>query len=245
MSRLRLDDALVARGLYPSRARARDAVKRGTISVDGVIATKPAQSVGDETEIAVADPARKYVSRAALKLIAGLDHFALSPETLDCLDIGASTGGFTQVLIERRARHVTAIDAGHGQLAAPLRDDPRITLIEGLNARDLGQAHLATAPDFIVCDVSFIPLTLALPPALALAKPGAKLVALIKPQFEAGREAIGRGGLVSDRATHEAVTRAIARFLEARSWQVKGVIPSPIEGGEGNREFLIAAELPC
>ena len=199
-----------------------------------------------DADIEIADEARAYVSRAALKLIHALDHFALSPKDRDCLDIGASTGGFTQVLLERGARHVTAIDVGHGQLAESLRDDPRVTLIEGLNARDLTPAHLAEPPQFIVADVSFISLKLALPPALDLAEPGAKLVALIKPQFEAGKEALGK-------CWHRAGSRHYVKRCATISplgsnhqgWRVIGMTPSPIAGGDGNREFLIAAEKPC
>ncbi|CAN5278442.1 TlyA family rRNA (cytidine-2'-O)-methyltransferase [soil metagenome] len=255
MIRTRLDEALVARGLYPSRARARDAILRGTVTIDGALAVKPSQGVGPEAGIAIADPAQTYVSRAALKLVHALDHFALSPAGLDCLDIGASTGGFTQVLLERGASSVTAIDVGHGQMDAKIASDVRVKSIEGLNARDLTLAHLPFRPGFIVCDVSFISLTLALGPALDIAADHGEfghfaplvrtLVALIKPQFEAGRAALGRGGIVTDPAIHAEVTRSIAAWLDARSWQVKGVIPSPLTGGDGNREFLIAAEKPC
>ena len=160
------------------------------------------------------------------------------PRGKTCLDIGASTGGFTQVLLEEGAAHVTAIDVGHGQMKL---DDPRITLIEGLNARDLCAEHLARPVDLIVCDVSFISLRLALPHALALAEEGAVLVALIKPQFEAGREAVGKGGIVSDPLEHERVCGEIVAFLEGEGWRVLGVTASPVEGGDGNREFLVGA----
>jgi 23S rRNA (cytidine1920-2'-O)/16S rRNA (cytidine1409-2'-O)-methyltransferase len=242
LTRLRLDEALVERGLYPTRSRARDAVKRGTVTVNGISATKPAQPIADDAVIAIADQARAYVSRAALKLKQALDHFALSPKDLHCLDVGASTGGFTEVLLEKGARHVTAVDVGHGQLAPALSRDLRVTLWEGLNARDLAPAHLAAPPQFIVCDVSFISLKLALPGALELAAPGAKLVALIKPQFEAGRPALGRDGIVKDDVLHRRICDDIASWLEAQGWSVIGLAPSPIEGGSGNKEFLIAAE---
>jgi len=241
VTRRRLDEILAARGLYPTRARARDAILRGTVRVDGALASKPARMVAETAQIETADPARHYVSRAALKLEHALKHFAIDAEGLHCLDIGASTGGFTQVLLEHGAAHVMAIDAGHGQLAAELRGDPRLTVLEGLNVRGLAAAHLSHPPDLIVCDVSFISLKLALPPALALAAPGAHLVALIKPQFEAGREAVGKGGIVADPAAHERVCREIVNFLEERTWPVIGVAPSPVPGGDGNREFLIAA----
>jgi 23S rRNA (cytidine1920-2'-O)/16S rRNA (cytidine1409-2'-O)-methyltransferase len=240
MSRVRLDDALVQRGLYPSRARARDAILRGTVSIGGTIAAKPAQNIAADAEIVVNDDARSYVSRAALKLKAALDRFALDPKGLDCLDIGASTGGFTQVLLERGARHVTAVDVGHGQMAEVLRNDPRVMAIEGLNARDITKDH---APDvrFITADVSFISLKLALPAALTLARKGAALVALIKPQFEAGREAVGKTGVIADPLVHDAICRDIAQWLGQHGWRIVGLTPSPIEGGDGNREFLIGA----
>jgi 23S rRNA (cytidine1920-2'-O)/16S rRNA (cytidine1409-2'-O)-methyltransferase len=237
-ARQRLDEALVARGLFASRSRARDAVLRGTVMVDGVVAAKPSQNVGEASVIAVRDAAQAYVSRAALKLKHGLRHFGISAEGKACLDIGASTGGFTQVLLEEGASHVTAIDVGHGQMKL---EDPRIRLIEGLNARDLSTEHLAGPVQLIVCDVSFISLKLALPKAIALAEEGAALVALIKPQFEAGREAVGKGGIVSDPAEHERVCGEIVAFLEGEGWRVLGVTDSPVEGGDGNREFLVGA----
>jgi 23S rRNA (cytidine1920-2'-O)/16S rRNA (cytidine1409-2'-O)-methyltransferase len=242
LTRLRLDEALVARGFYATRSRARDAVKRGTVMVDGETATKPAQPVANNAVIAIADQARAYVSRAALKLKHALDHFALSPEGLLCLDIGSSTGGFSEVLLERGARHVTAIDVGHGQFAPALARDPRVALWEGLNARDLESRHLQGPLYFIVCDVSFISLKLALPHALDLAAPGAKLIGLIKPQFEAGRAALGRDGVVKDELAQRQVCDDIASWLKARTWSVIGLLPSPLQGGSGNREFLIAAE---
>jgi 23S rRNA (cytidine1920-2'-O)/16S rRNA (cytidine1409-2'-O)-methyltransferase len=237
-ARTRLDEALVARGLYPSRARARDAVLRGTVMVDGGQAQKPSQMVGAEAVITLADAAQGYVSRAALKLKHGLAHFGIAVAGKNCLDIGASTGGFTQVLLEEGAAHVTAVDVGHGQMKL---ENPRITLIEGLNARDLEAGHLDRPIQIIACDVSFISLRLALPSALALAEEGAALVALIKPQFEAGREAVGKGGIVSDPAVHERVCGAVAAFLEGEGWRVLGVTASPVKGGDGNREFLVGA----
>lgn len=237
-ARRRLDEALVTRGLCASRARARDAVLRGTVRVDGAEATKPSQMVGPGNALTIADAAQGYVSRAALKLKHGLAEFGISARGRNCLDIGASAGGFTQVLLEEGAAHVTAIDVGHGQMKLK---DPRITPIEGLNARDLSAAHLAGPVELIVCDVSFISLKLALPAALALAENGALLVALIKPQFEAGREAVGKGGIVTDPDAHERVCREIVDFLRARGWRVLGLTGSPVEGGDGNREFLVAA----
>lgn len=241
MTRHRLDEILVQRGLYASRSRARDAIARGTVIVDGAVATKPAQNTNPESRIEILDEARTYVSRSALKLKSGINFFNISVKGLNCLDIGASTGGFTQVLLEQGSAHVTAIDVGHGQFDAALQHDPRVTSIEGLNARDLTADHLKYKTDFIVCDVSFISLKLALPAALSIAEPGAYLVALIKPQFEAGRDAVGRGGIVSDPHVHDRICREISEFLTAENWKVIGVTPSSIEGGDGNREFLIAA----
>ncbi|MBS3648261.1 TlyA family RNA methyltransferase [Pseudaminobacter sp. 19-2017] len=242
-SRLRLDELLVTRGFYQSRSRARDAVARGVVRVAGVPVTKPGVPVGEGVEITVEDPAARYVARSALKLIAGLDAFGVDPEGRMALDIGASTGGFTQVLLERGATKVFAIDVGHGQFDSSLRSDPRIVLREGLNARDLLLADLdGQAPDLLVCDVSFISLKLALPPALALAAPGARGVFLVKPQFEAGREAIGKGGLLKDPNVGPAIARTLAEWLETvPGWRVLGLHPSPIEGGDGNREFLLGA----
>ena len=211
---------------------------RGTVRIDGQAAAKPSQTVGPDNIITIDDAAQHYVSRAALKLKHGLEHFAIDVRGRHCLDIGASTGGFTQVLLEQGAAHVTAIDVGHGQMKL---EDPRIALIESLNARDLSREHLAHPIDLIVCDVSFISLKLALPPALELAEEGAQLVALIKPQFEAGRDALGKGGIVTDPLEHDRVCREITAFLEAQGWRVQGLAESPLEGGDGNREFLIAA----
>lgn len=236
--RQRLDEALVARGLYPSRSRARDAVLRGTVTIDGERAQKPSQTVGPNAVIAIADEAQHYVSRAALKLKHALLQFGISTSGKYALDIGASTGGFTQVLLEEGAAHVTAIDVGHGQMRV---EDPRVTLIEGLNARDLTREHLAHPIGLVVCDVSFISLKLALPAALDLAEEKAVLVALIKPQFEAGRDALGKGGIVTDPDEHNRVCAEIRDFLERQGWRILGLTASPVEGGDGNREFLIAA----
>ncbi len=243
-TRLRLDELLVARSLFTSRSRARDAILRGTVRVDGRAETKPGRTAAADAAIEIDDPAIAYVSRAALKLVRGLDAFGIDVKGALALDIGASTGGFTQVLLERGAAHVTAIDVGHGQLHASLLHNPRVTSIEGLNARDLASAHLAAgAPDMLVSDVSFISLRLALPPALSLAAPGARGVFLVKPQFEAGREAIGKGGLLRDPTDAERVAADIRLWLDAfPGWRAVGIVASPIEGGDGNREFLLCGE---
>lgn len=241
MSRIRLDLALVERGLVPTRARARDAIARGTVTVDGRVETRPSAQVGPPAKIEIADPAAGYVARSALKLAGALDELALSPQGRTCLDVGASTGGFTQVLLERGAARVTAIDVGHGQLHPTIAADPRVTSIEGLNARDLAPTHLASPPDFVVADVSFISLTIALPPALALAAPGATGVFLVKPQFEVGRDGIGKGGLVRDEATALAAVDRIEAFVAASGWTLLGRLASSLPGGDGNQEWLIAA----
>ncbi|MEJ1157865.1 TlyA family RNA methyltransferase [Prosthecomicrobium sp. N25] len=239
--RVRLDQLLVARGLHPTRARARDAIGRGEVRVEGRVETKPGALVAEDAALASSDPAARYVSRAALKLAAALDAFGLSPAGKACLDIGASTGGFTQVLLERGARVVEAIDVGHGQLHPRLAADPRVRAVEGLNARDLTVADLSVAPEFVTADVSFISLRLALPPALRLAAPGAEAVLLVKPQFEVGREGLGKGGLVRDPEAAEAAVAGIEALLATSGWTVLGRTESPLLGGDGNREFLLAA----
>lgn len=238
--RERLDKALVRRGHFATRARARDAIMRGTVTVDGAIVTKPAHPCRHETEIAVADPASPYVSRAALKLKVALDAFAVPVANAVCLDIGASTGGFTQVLLETGATKVHAIDVGHGQMDPTLAADPRVRLTEGLNSRDLSAGGLESdRPAVVVSDVSFISLKLALPAALDLAAPGAHLIALVKPQFEVGRDRIGKGGLVAA-DDGRAAAEAIAAWLNARpGWSKKALILSPITGGDGNAEYLL------
>ena len=237
-NRQRLDEALVARGLYESRSRARDAILRGTVSVDGETVLKPAQRIGTDAVIARADPAAGYVSRAALKLKHALARFAIPVRGAGALDIGASTGGFSQVLLEEGVAQVTAIDVGHGQMKLA---DRRLTVIEGLNARHLEARHLGHAVDVVVCDVSFISLWIALPPAMDFDRPGAVLVAMSKPQFEVGREAIGKGGIVADEAERQRACEDISRFIAGRGWSVLGLEPSPIEGADGNRAVLIVA----
>lgn len=241
MTSQRLDEALVSRGLAQSRSRARDAILRGTVLVNGEAARKPSQGVFNSDALKIEDAAQRYVSRAALKLLHGLDHFQIDVAGRHALDIGASTGGFTQVLLAQGARHVTAVDVGHGQMVQHIADSPRVTSHENLNARDLTREEVPEAVDIIVTDVSFISLKLALPQALSLMSKGAELIALIKPQFEVGRENVGRGGIVSDPAQHARVCEEIAAFLDQQGWTVKGIAPSPVEGGDGNVEFLIAA----
>lgn len=240
----RLDVFLVEKGFFATRSRARDAIARGTVSLNQTIIKKAGYIVSNDMHIDVVDPAQNYVSRAALKLIAAMDAFPVTVENMTALDIGASTGGFTQVLLERGAKHVIAIDVGHGQLDARLLDNPAITLLEGLNARDLNTHHIdAHSINLVVSDVSFISLKLALPPALALAKPNAQAILLVKPQFEIGRDGIGKGGLLKDPAMAITVANELFEWLNAQeNWQAKGLLPSPIEGGDGNCEYLLFGE---
>lgn len=237
----RLDHLLVQRGLYDTRSRARDAIARGAVEVDGSAITKPGTAVVPDCAIEIDDPARNYVSRAALKLLAGLEAFGFDPDGRTALDIGASTGGFTQVLVEQAAAHVIGVDVGHDQIHPELQAHPRVTSIEGLNARELSPEHLeGRTIDAVVSDVSFISLKLALPPALELAEPDAFAVLLVKPQFEAGREAIGKGGLLKDPLLGEKIAEDLSVWLDTQEgWQTTGLIASPIEGGDGNREFLL------
>jgi len=238
----RLDSALVARGLAPSRARARDAILRGCVTVDGAPTDKPSLVVPASAEFVVDDPALAFVSRAAFKLVAALDHFGYSPNGRIALDVGTSTGGFAEVLLQRGARQVYCVDVGHGQLHDRLAADPHVVNIEGINARDLDRALIVEPIGAVTADVSFISLELALPPALALANDDAWGVFLVKPQFEVGRAHVGKGGIVRDPATGRGAADTIARFVEAEiGWVVDGIIASPIAGGDGNREFLIGA----
>ncbi len=238
----RLDLALVERGLVSTRARARDAILRGHVSVNGKLAVRPALGVPADATIAIDDPVAGYVSRGALKLIAALDRFGYSPAGLVCLDVGASTGGFTQVLLERGAAKVFAVDVGHGQLDQNLAADPRVVSREGVNARDLTRESLGETVAAIVADVSFISLKLVLPPVFALAAPGAWGVFLVKPQFEVGRGGLGKGGVVRDPQLAERTAADVARWVETETrWRVDGLILSPVEGGDGNREFLLGA----
>ena len=240
----RLDLVLVERGLAPTRARAQGAIRAGHVRVGGRPAAKPADLVDAADEIELTAPEHPFVSRGALKLLYALDHFGLDPAGRTCLDLGASTGGFTQVLLQHGAASVVAVDVGHGQLAPEIASDTRIRAIEGMNVKDLTRAIVPERIEFIVADLSFIGLAKALPAALALAlaESGAPLVALIKPQFEVGPENVGKGGIVRDAALHEKVCDGISRWLENEmNWRVLGIVPSPIEGGDGNREFLLAA----
>lgn len=242
----RLDQLLVSRGLFASRSRARDAVARGTVRVNGKVVTKPSLTFPGNVVFEISDPAQDYVSRAALKLVAALDHFQLDPRNCECLDVGASTGGFTEVLLKRGASHVTSIDVGHGQIHPRIENDRRVTSIEGFNARFLTSDDIDNRPiNFVVSDVSFISLKLALAPALEIAEPGALSILLVKPQFEAGRDAISKAGLLKEPETAPDVAAELERWLvEDMGWSSLGLIPSPIAGGDGNVEFLLGGKKP-
>lgn len=243
MSRQRLDLAIVERGLLPSRARARDAVLRGSVRVNGSITKKASQGIAPDDAVTLSDPASTYVSRAALKLKHGLEYFGFSALDRSCMDIGASTGGFTQVLLEGGAKQVFAFDVGHGQLHESLHSEDRIVSREGLNARDLTESDLPFGIDFLVSDVSFISLTLALPAALRLAQPKSFGVFLIKPQFEVGKGQLRKGGIVADPEQALASAEKIAHWLgKEHACDVRGITPSPISGGDGNQEFLVGLQ---
>ncbi|GGC62022.1 TlyA family RNA methyltransferase [Chelatococcus reniformis] len=240
MTRRRADQLLVARGFFASRAKAQEAIAAGLVQAGGRPVTRPAELVDAEAEIEAAAP-YPWVSRGGVKLAAALDHFAIDPRGLVCLDLGASTGGFTDVLLTRGAGRVHAVDVGHGQLHPRLAADPCVVAYEGRDARSLTPALLGEPVELAVIDVSFISLALVVPALPPLCAPDARLVALIKPQFEAGRAHV-RKGLVRDTRVHETVRRDVAAALTQAGFAVHGSIPSPIAGGDGNREYLIAAD---
>ena len=235
----RIDRLLVERGLFESRAKAQAAIEAGLVLADDVAVRKASEEIAVDAKLR-ASAAHPYVSRGGLKLKAALDHFGFDPRGRICLDVGASTGGFTQVLLERGASGVYAIDVGHGQLHASLRARPEVISLEETDIRKLSPARFSERPDLVVVDVSFISLKLVLPAALALAKLPAQLIALIKPQFEAGRANLKRG-IVRDPAVHGAVCDDIAVLVTTLGWRVAEIIPSPIDGGDGNAEFLLGA----
>jgi 23S rRNA (cytidine1920-2'-O)/16S rRNA (cytidine1409-2'-O)-methyltransferase len=240
--RIRADQALVDRGLAESRTRAQALILAGKVFTGEQRVEKPGQALAPDQPLEVRGQDHPWVSRGGLKLAHALAHFGLSPEGRVCLDVGASTGGFTHVLLHHGATRVHAVDVGHGQLAWSLRNDPRVLVRERVNARYLDAATVPEPVGALVCDASFIGLQTVLPAPLALCAPGAWAVALIKPQFEVG-PAVAKGGVVRDAAVHRAVCDRIAAWWAGLpGWRVLGVEPSPILGPEGNREFLIAAE---
>jgi 23S rRNA (cytidine1920-2'-O)/16S rRNA (cytidine1409-2'-O)-methyltransferase len=235
MAKKRLDVLLVERGLAASRAQAQALVMAGLVPGHD----KPGQQVDDAAELTV-ERGPAYVSRGGQKLAHALDLLGVDPAGLDCLDVGASTGGFTDVLLQRGAARVIAVDVGYGQLHPRLRDDPRVTVFERTNARAL--TELPFAPQLVVCDVSFISVRTALPPALRLAAPGWRALVLVKPQFEAGRADVGRGGVVRDPAVRARVLHEIARASLGWGARVAGVVDSGLPGPKGNREFFLQLE---
>jgi len=238
----RVDQLLVSRGLAETRSRAQALIMAGLVLSGTRRIDKPSVMLEADAPLAVRGKEHPWVSRGGVKLVHALDHFAIEPAGMICLDIGASTGGFTQVLLARGAAKVYAIDVGHGQLDWSLRRDARVVVLERVNARHLSREHVPEPVDLVVCDASFIGLRTVLPAPLALTKPRALLVALIKPQFEAGPERVGKGGIVRDPGVHAEVCATIRDWLAAQpGWSVLGLVESPIEGADGNKEFLIAA----
>lgn len=235
---MRADAALAARGLAGSREKARALIEAGLATVNGAAIKKPAQKVGGDDVLAVLGAAHPYVSRGGLKLEKALRVFGIEAEGRVCMDIGASTGGFTDVLLQSGARKVYAIDVGTGQLDPKLRADPRVVSLEHVNARTLDAGLFDEPPTLAVMDVSFISIRLILPAALAILGEGGRLVTLVKPQFEAGRGAVGKGGIVSRPQTHAQVLRDLAAFAPTLGWHVRALDFSPITGGDGNIEFL-------
>lgn len=238
----RLDVELVRRGLAPSRAQAKAAIEAGCVHVDGAVARKPGQLVTSDSDIR-AEAAHPWVSRGGVKLAHALTVFGIDPHGRLCLDIGASTGGFTDVLLKGGARKVVAVDVGRGQLHPRLRGDPRVVSLEETDARNLTLAQIGgEAPSLIVCDASFIGLEKVLAHPLKLAAPGAWLVGLFKPQFEVGRSHVGKGGIVTDEAATDRAAARVEVWLESQGWRLQGWTPSPIAGGDGNTERLFSAK---
>ena len=241
-AKVRADQLLVEQRLAESRAKAQALILAGLVFSGGKRIDKPGTALPPETALSLTGRDHPWVSRGGLKLIHALDHFGIDVAGLIALDVGASTGGFTDVLLTRGAARVHAVDVGHAQLAWKLRQDPRVVVHEGTNARYLSRAEIPEPVDILTCDASFIGLPTVLPAPLALAADRAALVALIKPQFEAGPKEVGKGGVVRDPAVHEAVCARVVTWMEAQAgWRVIGILESPITGPAGNREFLLYA----
>jgi len=238
----RADIALVERGLFASRAKAREAIEAGLVTLDGRVVAKPSEPVAESAQLAASAP-YPWVSRGGVKLAAALDAFAIDPSGKQALDIGASTGGFAHVLLTRGAAHVTCVDVGHGQLHPLVAGDSRVKSLEKRDARTLTAADLPAPPQLVVCDVSFISLSLILPTVLALVAPEAEAALLIKPQFEVGPDFVKKG-IVRDAQAQGRACEKIQSLVEHLGWRVLGLTPSPIEGGDGNREFLLGARRP-
>ncbi len=238
----RADQLLVLRGLFESREKAQAAIEAGNVTAAGVKVRKPSQAIAEDADI-VATPAHPYVSRGALKLVAALDRFGVQPANKTCLDVGASTGGFSEVLLSRGAKKVYAVDVGTDQLHPSLRRDPRIVSMEQTDIRVLPHNAVAEEIALIVIDVSFVSLKLILAKALAFAAEHAELIALIKPQFEAGRQQLKKG-IVRDPAVHRAVSNHVELLVQDLGWRHRETMPSPVLGGDGNHEFLLYATKP-
>ncbi|MGB7419635.1 MAG: TlyA family RNA methyltransferase [Erythrobacter sp.] len=241
-SKTRADHLLVERGLAESRTRAQALVMAGVVFAGEAKVAKPGQQLASDAPLEVRGRDHPWVSRGGIKLAHALDHFALDPAGAAAMDIGSSTGGFTDVLLTRGAAHVFAIDSGTNQLAWSLRQDPRVTVLEQTSARILTVDAIDRACHWVVCDASFIALRKVLERPLELAAPHCRLVALIKPQFEVAREEVGKGGVVRDPALHTRVCEEVCEWLEGERWRIDGITQSPITGPRGNVEFLIAAE---
>jgi 23S rRNA (cytidine1920-2'-O)/16S rRNA (cytidine1409-2'-O)-methyltransferase len=238
---VRADLYLIETGHFETRAKAQEAIAAGKVTVNGQVVRKPSQKIPEGADI-VAEAAHPWVSRAALKLVAGLDQFGIDPAGRTCLDVGSSTGGFTQVLLERGAKTVYSVDVGRGQLHPKIQADSRVVSMESTDARSLAATSFDAAPSLVVCDASFISLLKVIGQPLALAAASAELIALIKPQFEVGKAAIGKGGLVkSDRDRDRAVAEVRAGLEGLENFKIRAIMDSPIQGGDGNREYLIAA----
>jgi len=246
MPKSRLDQLLVERGLAPSRERARALILAGKVLVDGQPATKAGAAIADGAAVTLREEDHPYVSRGALKLVKGLDAFGIDPAGKVALDIGASTGGFTDVLLRRGAARVYAIDVGYGQIAWSLRQDPRVVVLERENVRSIELAKVPEAADLAVIDVSFISLTLVLPRVVALLRPpaGKPIIALVKPQFEAGREHVGKGGVVRDPDARLGAVEKVRAWARARGFGIGDVVESPITGPAGNVEYLLLLHAP-
>ncbi|UZK67502.1 TlyA family RNA methyltransferase [Sphingomonas sp. M1-B02] len=244
MAKQRADQMLVDRGLAESRTRAQALIMAGLVFAGDRKIEKPGQSLTEETILDVRGRDHPWVSRGGIKLAHALDHFGWDVTDMVAIDVGSSTGGFTDVLLSRGTARVYAVDSGTNQLAWKLRQDPRVIVHEQTSARVLTDAHIPEPVDLIVCDASFIGLAKVLEVPLGFARPGARLAALIKPQFEAGREEVGKGGVVRDPEIHSRVCREVSEWIAARGWRVIGVTQSPITGPEGNVEFLIGAIAP-
>jgi len=242
LEKIRVDQLLVDRGLVESKAKAQALIMAGKVYSDTLRMDKPGHKVSVEIPLAVKGQDHPWVSRGGVKLAHGLEHFSINPEAMVCLDVGASTGGFTDVLLQNGAAKVYAVDVGHGQLAWKLREDERVVVLEKTNARHITPEQIPEPIDMIVCDASFIGLQTVLPASLGLAANGAYLIALIKPQFEVGKDQVGKGGVVREPELHQEVCDKIQNWISGLDgWDVLGIHPSPIKGPEGNVEFLIAA----